>query len=203
MSNKFTQEIANNYFKRNPKFKTKQTIIVLSNFLKNEVLENVFEVGCHTGAQLHYLTMGSNTKGYGIDLSGDAIAEGSNHYKNLNLKVGRCPDDFDKIIEDNSMDLIHFWFCFYLMSDIEVEDSLSIALRKLKKGKFLSIEDFDAISVSEFQRDNVTIYKRDYSNIDGLKLLEKRVFYDNRGYNNVSYDNEKDRYSIWLFKKNI
>lgn len=197
----FTKDLANNYFERNPKFKIKQSVITLSNFLKNEKLENVFEIGCHTGAQLFYLSMGNGTKGQGMDISPEAIATGREKYTNLNLQVGKCPDDFDGMINDNSMDLIHVGFCFYVMSDTEVKETLRIALKKLKHGKYLSIEDFDTINVSQCPRDNITIYKRDYSNIEGLKLLEKKVFYDEAGLNNISYSNEKDRYSLWLFKK--
>lgn len=197
----FTEDLANNYFKRNPKFKTKHSTLILSDFLKNETLDNVFEIGCHTGAQLFYLTIDKERKGYGMDISPEAIAAGREKYTDLNLVVGKCPDDFDGIIKDNSMDLIHVNFCFYVMSDTEVEETLRIALNKLKPGKFLSIEEFDAVNVSQCPRDGITIYKRDYSNIEGFKLLEKKVFYDEAGLNNISYDNDKDRYSLWLFKK--
>lgn len=105
------------------------------------------------------------------------------------------------MVEDNSMDLIHFGFCFYVMSDADCKESIRIALKKLKAGKFLSIEDFDTESVTKCKRDNVLIYKRDFSSIQGLKLLEKKVYYDSNVLNNISYDNDKDRYSIWLFKK--
>ena len=197
----FTKDLANNYFERNPKFKTKQSVITLSNFLKNEQLKNVFEIGCHTGAQLFYLSMGNGTKGQGMDISPQAIAAGKEKYTDLNLVVGKCPDDFDGMIKDNSMDLIHVGFCFCYMSDTEVEETLRIALKKLKPGKFLSMEDFDSVSVKQCPRDGVTIYKREYSNLEGLKLLEKKVFYDDEALNNISYENEYDRRSIWLFKK--
>ena len=74
-------------------------------------MENVFEIGCHTGAQLFYLSMGNGTKGQGMDISPEAIAAGKEKYTDLNLKVGKCPDDFDCMINDNSMDLIHVGFC--------------------------------------------------------------------------------------------
>lgn len=196
-----TKELANNYFKRNPKFKTKTSTLILSDFLKNETLDNVFEIGCHTGAQLFYLTIDKGKKGYGMDISPEAIAAGREKYTDLNLVVGKCPDDFDGMIKDNSMDLIHVGFCFYVMSDTEVEETLRIALNKLKPGKFLSIEDFDSVNVSQCPRDGITIYKRDYSNLEGLKLLEKKVFYDDEALNNISYENEYDRRSLWLFKK--
>lgn len=200
----FSGELANNYFDRNPKFQTKKSIMQLGKFLKNEVLTNVFEVGCHTGAQLNYLSMsrGNKCKGYGMDLSVKAVEAGNKKYKELNLKVGRCPENFDSMVEDDSMDLIHFGFCFCYFSDAEYKESICIALKKLKKGKFLSIEDFDAVYVKKCQRDNILIHKRDYSTIEGLKLLEKKVFYDPDLQNNISYDNDKDRYSLWLFKKN-
>ncbi len=184
-----------------PKFETKPSTLQLAQYLKNEVLGNIFEVGCHTGAQLYYLCIGRDTIGHGMDLSAKAIEAGNKKYKELNLQVGRCPDHFDSMIEDNSMDLIHFGFCLYLVSDADYKKSISIALKKLKKGKFLSIKEFDSVSVDKCKRDNVLIYKRDYSSIDGLKLLEKKVYYDSQGLNNISYDNEKDRHSLWLFKK--
>lgn len=195
---KFSGTLANNFFERNPKYITKPITLQLGKYLRNEKLTNIFEVGCHTGAQLYYLSMDLQCKGYGMDLSGKAVEAGNEKYKDLHLQVGRCPDHFDSMVEDNSMDLIHFGFCLYVMSDAEYEESIRIAMKKLKNGKFLSIVEFDSESVKQCNRDNVLIYKRDYSSIEGLKLLEKKAFYDN---NTTSYDDDENRYSLWLFKK--
>ena len=171
----------------NINFCVKHKTLELAKFLKNENLENVLAVGCHTGAQLYYLCMDGDRNGYGLDLNSIAIEAGRKHYPQLNLQVGRYPEFLDSY-KDNSMDLIHFGFCFSCLSDEEFKKSIEISLRKLKDNKFLSIEDFDTD-------------KCDYSNIKGLKLLEKKIFYDEQGLNNVSYDNESDRESLWLFKK--
>ena len=77
----FSSELANNYFDINPKFETKKSTLQLKNFLKNEVLTNVFEVGCHTGAQLYYLSMGKGCNGHGMDLSSKAVEKGNEKYK--------------------------------------------------------------------------------------------------------------------------
>lgn len=183
-----------------PKFYVKHKTLELNRWLKNETLKNVLEVGCHTGAQLYYLCMDGDRNGHGFDLSSKAIEAGKKQYPQLNLQVGRCPE-FLNSYEDNSMDLIHFGFCFYLFSDGEFKESIEIALKKLKNNKFLSIEDFDSECSKSCSRDRVPIYKRDYSTIEGLKLLEKKVFYDDQGLNNVSYENESTRESLWLFKK--
>lgn len=194
----YSNQLANKYFDRNTDSKNKVTqySIYLYNLLENEELNNIYEIGCYTGSQLGYMCMNFGANGTGIDLSSKSIEYARKRYKNHRFICG----DASKLHVDNeSQDLVIFGFCLYVMNDDQYEKNIIEAIRKVKKGKYLSIIDFDSESTHTCVRDKIGIYKRDYSHIPGLKLLEKKIFYtDNKKH---SYDIIYERYSLWLFKK--
>lgn len=203
MSN--TEKIVNyaeKYFERNKNIKedVHNSTIYLKNLLKNEEIETICEVGCFTGIQLNYLCNEFNCKGIGIDASEKSILKAKKKYKNILFKQGVSTT---LELEDDSFDLMCFGFFLYILSNKDYNKSIEQAKKKLKKGKFLYIFDFDSISKKKCKHDNnINITKRDYSYIEGFKLLEKKVYYELfNTESNFSYTNEENRMSLWLFKK--
>ena len=194
----YSNQLANNYFDRNKKSKDEVTIysIYLHNLLQNEKLNTIYEIGCFTGSQLGYLCMNFGANGTGIDLSSKSIEYARKKYKNHKFI---CGDASNLQVDNESQDLVIFGFCLCLMNDDHYKNNMKEALMKVKSGKYLSIIDFDSESTDTCVRDKIVVHKRDHSNIPGLKLLEKKIFYtDNKKH---SYDTIYERYSLWLFKK--
>jgi len=202
MSSNDIIKYANDYFDRNVEVDKKicQGTKYLCDLLKNENIESVCEVGCFTGTQLNYVCTNLNAKGVGIEPSGKAIENGKEKYENLKLIKGFS---VDLQIKDESQDLIMFGFFSYLLPDNDYKKSINEAYKKLKKGKFFYILDFDNVSHNTCKHNNkFIIYKRDYSYIKGFKLLEKKSYYNiYEKNNNSSYADDYSRKSIWLFKK--
>jgi len=202
MSNSEIIDYANNYFNRNIDTDGNISLptIYLCDLLKNENIKTVCEVGCFIGTQLNYVCSNLNSKGIGIEPSDKATEKAKEKYKHLNFKNGFS---FDLQIEDESQDLIMFGFFTYLLSESSYEKSINEAYKKIKKGKFFYILDFDHVSQSMCNHNNkFTISKRDHSHIKGFKLLEKKVYYDCWDANNdFSYSDDYSRISMWLYKK--
>lgn len=193
---------AEKYFERNKNIKDLVTnpTIYLKKLLKNEKIETICEVGCFTGIQLNYLCNELNCEGIGIDASEKSILKAKKKYKNILFEQGVSTN---LELEDDSIDLLCFGFFLYILSDKDYNKSIEQAKKKLKKGKFFYIFDFDSISKKKCKHDNnINITKRDHSYIKGFKLLEKKTYYELfNTESKFSYTNEENRMSLWLFKK--
>ena len=197
-NNKTIINYAENYFERNKTCKEHpgDHIIYLTNLLKNEEINLICEVGCFKGTQLNYLCSKLNSKGIGIDASEKSILNARKIYTNLFFKQGLSTS---LEVENDTVDLMVFGFFLYILSEDDYNKSIDEARKKIKKGKFFYIFDFDSNSENKCKHDNkITITKRDHSNLKGFKLLEKKVYYEK---SNSSYLDGYNRMSLWLFIK--
>lgn len=163
----------------------------------------VLEIGCSSGNNLDYFQQHYNCEGYGIDPSKDAIDNGKQKYKNLNLMVGTS----DKLeFEDEYFDFVIFGFCLYLVDRKLLLRSICEADRVLKNGGYLGITDFDPQYPKKRPYKYVNelfSYKMNYGNIflsvPDYVLVDKFSF----SHNNESFSEESgERVSSVILYKN-
>jgi ubiquinone/menaquinone biosynthesis C-methylase UbiE len=110
-----------------------------------ENIQSILEIGCSSGLKLRKLCTYFDASGFGIDPSNNAIEMGNKENKkdvidNIKLQVSTA----DALpIESQSIDLVFFGFCLYLLDRSEVFKAIAEADRVLKPGGFVGILDFD------------------------------------------------------------
>lgn len=121
-------------------------------------ISSILEIGCSDGSKLRALCKNLEAKGFGIDPSTDAIAEGNKSVDSaieVHLTVGTAAD---LPFENASFDIVYFGFSLYLIDRHLLFQSVAEADRVLKPGGFLLIQDFNP-GVRQ---------KRPYSHLEGL-----------------------------------
>ena len=142
----FLKSEANAWFERNKKtLKSKsnnqgtETIKRTLQSFKDKI-NTICEIGCGNGIKLNDLCDFFKASGFGIDPSKNAVNEGNESYKNINLAVSTSTD---LPFNDSQFDLVFFGFCMYLIDRVDMFKTVAEADRVLKAGGFLAILDFD------------------------------------------------------------
>lgn len=172
----FIQGEGDSYFQRNQnnmesaidQYSIEKLIDSLSPFKSN--IHQILEIGCSTGNKLRRLCEFFDANGLGIDPSGKAIEVGNQENKkeareNVRLQVGTA----DILpLEDQSMDLVFFGFCLYLLDRSDIFKAIAEADRVLKPGGFIAILDFDPNGRSKnhySHKEGIYSYKNAYADL--------------------------------------
>jgi ubiquinone/menaquinone biosynthesis C-methylase UbiE len=150
--------------------------------------KSVLEIGCADGRRLNIINKAFNAKCYGLDVSSEAIKEGTEEYSNIELNVGSA----DQLkFADKTFDLVIFGFCLYLCDRHDLFKIAAEADRVLKNNGMIIIKDFHPPYP----------YKNKYSHCDDIysyKMDYSRLFTWNPAYtifaqNVLAHDENSDR----------
>jgi SAM-dependent methyltransferase len=101
--------------------------------------KSVLEIGCANGYRVAKICQRSGAAGFGIEPSGQAVADGRRRYPSLSLEVGTA----DSLpFADGQFDLVIFGFCLYLVDPRLHLRCVAEADRVLGEGGLLLIYDF-------------------------------------------------------------
>jgi SAM-dependent methyltransferase len=103
--------------------------------------KSVLEIGCASGYRVAKICERSGAVGFGIEPSGQAVADGQSRYPSLSLEVGTA-DNLP--FADGQFDLVIFGFCLYLVDPRLHLRCVAEADRVLGDGGLLVIYDFIA-----------------------------------------------------------
>jgi ubiquinone/menaquinone biosynthesis C-methylase UbiE len=170
----FLESEGDGWYKRNSKAIDSQSpeIEKLVQYLRpfKSEITSILEIGCADGSKSLYIAQQLDSEVYGIDPSTEAIIIANEKLHNTE-KTGRfLKATADKIpFEDNSIDLIHFGFCLYLVDRDLLKSVIGEAIRVLRpETGYISIFDFDVAKSYENNyrhRLGVKSFKDDYSKI--------------------------------------
>jgi SAM-dependent methyltransferase len=99
----------------------------------------VLEIGCANGYRVALVCERFGAAGFGIEPSGDAVADGRSRFPSLSLEVGTA-DGLP--FTDGQFDLVIFGFCLYLVDPRLHLRCVAEADRVLAEGGTLLIYDF-------------------------------------------------------------
>ena len=172
-------------FYQNLKNDTKLIELLKLNKIK---AKNVLEIGCADGSKLNIIRKFLNSNSaYGVDLSNKAIITGKKKFSSIKL-LKLCSLEIDKI--NKNFDLIICGFFLYNLDREEIFLQFDKIYKKLNKGGFLIIEDFDPC----FKHSNRSIHNK--------KLISYKMSYDRfleeTGLFKILY---KKKYDYPLIKK--
>lgn len=166
--------------------------------------ENTLEIGCADGRRLNIIHSIFGSECFGIDVSSEAIVDGSKKYPNIQLKVSSA-DTLD--FEDNSFDLIIFGFCLYLCDRNDLFKIAAEADRVLKDKGMIIIKDFHPpvpYRNKYSHCDNIFSYKMDYSRLftwnPAYTLFATNILAHDESANREDVD---ERISLTLLYKNM
>src|SRR5258708_11795718 len=115
-----------------------------------------------------------------------AIADGNGKLRGgrIELQAGTA----SKLpLESQSLDLVYFGFCLYLVDRQDLFSAVAEADRVLKNGGFLAITDFDPIHWHKrpyHHKEGIFSFKRDYSKLftaSGMYFLVAKTRFSHRG----------------------
>ena len=150
--------------------------------------KSVLEIGCADGRRLNIINKAFNAKCYGLDVSSEAIKDGTKEYRNIQLSVGSA-DQLN--FAEETFDLVIFGFCLYLCDRNDLFKIAAEADRVLKNNGMIIIKDFHPPYP----------YKNKYSHCDDIysyKMDYSRLFTWNPAYtifaqNILAHDENADR----------
>lgn len=132
-------------------------------------VETILEIGCGNGVELEKLCSNLGARGIGIEPSPEAVRTGNERMASGELPVSIHVGAADALpCADESIDLLYFGFCLYLVDRKDIMMAIAEAHRVLKPGGFLAILDFDPAHSHRrayIHHDGVFSYKQDYSRI--------------------------------------
>ena len=142
---KFSENDADEWFSRNEEALSNlndvandRVISTVTKYIKHGM--DVLEIGCANGARLHAFQKLIKANFFGVDLSTRAIETGQTQFSTLNLSVQNANSlDF----QSERFDLVILGFFLYLVDREEYEQTISEAIRVLRKEGFIAILDFD------------------------------------------------------------
>ena len=172
----FIEGEGDSYFQRNleniessiDKYCIQKLIETLSSF-KGDI-HTIVEIGCSSGVKLRRLCDYFEASGEGIDPSSKAIEVGNQEnklgkIKSIRLQVGTA----DALpFENQSVDLVFFGFCLYLLDRSDIYKAVAEADRILKSGGFIAILDFDPNGRSKnpySHKAGIFSYKNSYADL--------------------------------------
>lgn len=185
----FLQGEADNWFLRNKDqlVKNYNDIDWISHSLQpfSDQINSVLEIGCSNGIKLNKLSQFFNAQGYGIDPSSLAVEEGNATWNNQNIQL-QTGTASSLPYPNQSLDLVYFGFCLYLLDRSDLLAAVAEVDRVLKKGGFVAITDFDPIARHKrpyHHREGVFSYKQDYAKLfteSGLYYLVAKNSFSHR-----------------------
>jgi ubiquinone/menaquinone biosynthesis C-methylase UbiE len=176
----------------------------IATHLPEKSRNTVMEVGCAAGRGLVALAEMRLVEGIGVDPSAEAIEYGMRQYPGLRLVQGtadQLPQD------DNSVDVLWFGFCLYLVDRALLARAVAEADRVLKDGGLLVINDFDPDypRMRKYRHcDGIWSYKMDYSSL--FTANPAYVVVEKSSFSHACLQWEADpqeRVGLWLCRKNL
>lgn len=128
----------------------------------------VLEIGCSDGWRLRHIRQELGSVCYGIDPSKDAITDAPDSIERYGIKCWRGTAENLSIVKDQSIDMVIYAFCLYL---VDREDLFRVTLegdRVLRNGGSLVIHDFHsarAYSRVYEHAPDLRSYKQDYTQL--------------------------------------
>jgi ubiquinone/menaquinone biosynthesis C-methylase UbiE len=197
-----------NWFNRNlrnkPQINTSENIYV--KYLKQLEIKpnNILEIGCSDGVNIHSINCEFGSNGTGIDPSKLAIESGRKKYSNLKLEIGSAEN---LNFKDNSFDLVIFGFCLYLCERKDLFKIVYEADRCLQDNGHLIIMDFLPGNVCKniySHTEGVYSYKMDYSNLFLSNPNYHMIFRDVTTHSDIALrKNPNERIGFSVLHKNL
>lgn len=171
-------------------------------------IATILEVGCGNGIELERLCRELDSAGFGIEPSVDAVRAGNFRMKDsglsIEIQVGTA-DDLQ--CADESIDLLYFGFCLYLVDRKDILMAFAEAHRVLKPGGFLAILDFDPSRPHRrayVHHDGIYSYKQDYSHILLSTEMYTTVARYGLSHHHAYFDfNSDERISLTILHKEM
>ena len=134
-----------------------------------ETIETILEIGCGNGVELEKICCSLGARGIGVEPSPEAVRLGNERIAKGNVSATIHVGAADALpCTDESVDLLYFGFCLYLVDRKDIMMAIAEAHRVLKPGGFLAILDFDPVHTHRrayVHHDGIYSYKQDYSRI--------------------------------------
>jgi len=167
-------------------------------------VKSVLEVGCADGRRLNIINKLNGADCNGIDVSSEAIDDGTIKYPKIKLNVGSADN---LAFADGSFDLIIFGFCLYLCDRDDLFKIAAEADRVLKNKGVIIIKDFHPpfpYKNNYSHCDNIYSYKMDYSRLftwnPAYTLFATQILAHDGSSNRASID---ERISLTLLAKDL
>jgi ubiquinone/menaquinone biosynthesis C-methylase UbiE len=202
----FNEGEADAWFKRNKHAYDRCAENTTINLLKAIELtpRSILEIGCSNGTRLQQMRDAFSCDCFGIDPSAQAIEDGRNAYKELQLRTGTA----DALpFADNSFDTVIFGFCLYLCDRKDLFKIAFEADRVLKDKGSIVITDFEPpfpYKNPYIHRPGIYSYKQSYSKMFTWcphYVEVSRAIYGHMGFQQRDIPNE--RISTVVLRKNM
>jgi predicted O-methyltransferase YrrM len=197
----FSTTEANSWFLRNKdviKNKSREKDITyqyINQIIPELQPKKILEIGCCNGYRLNWLTEDFSIECIGIEPSSLAIKYGTKQFKDndlltlINTKVDDSfwRNDFNHLFEDDSLDMIIFGHCFYLISP-EMYFLITYQIdRAIREHGVIVIFDFDTTpqrtEYEHYKTEKLWSYKMDFS-----QLFSRHPMYKLISKNYINYD---------------
>jgi len=155
--------------------------------------KNIIEIGCSNGFRLNWFAEDFGLDCFGLEPSKRAVDDGQKRYHStdkLNLVSANMDQNFwetsfTQLFKENSVDVILFGFCFYLMSP-ELYFLITSKIDKiLKENGVVVIFDFDSVPqrrlYQHYKEEEVWSHKMDFSQLFTCHPMYKLIY---KEYNN-------------------
>jgi ubiquinone/menaquinone biosynthesis C-methylase UbiE len=174
----------------------------------NERIASILEVGCGNGIELERLCRELDAAGIGIEPSVEAVRSGNLRVSDNGFPIDIQVGTADTLpCTDESIDLLYFGFCLYLVDRKDILMAFAEAHRVLKPGGFLAILDFDPSHPHRrayVHHDGVYSYKQDYSRILLSTEMYTNVARYGLSHHHAYFEFESDeRISLTILHKEI
>tara|TARA_X000000950_G_scaffold288405_1_gene405020 strand:+ start:220 stop:858 length:639 start_codon:yes stop_codon:yes gene_type:complete len=198
---------ADKYFERNT-IKPNQFILNAVNFLQPGSNDDIFEIGCSSGATLNKIASLYGSNVYGLDPSKKAIIFGKKKYKLKNIHT----NTFLNFKSKKKFDIIINGGFLYLTPNNVINKTLLKIFKTMKVNSYFIFWDYDTpydyINNWKYNK-GVKSYKRNYLKIinklnTNLYLISKKQFIINTGKEIKIYNKKIDIDKVittMIFKK--
>jgi len=179
----FSETEANAWFDRNRSSllaKTREKDLTyqhLSQIIPQLNPKKILEIGCGNGYRLNWLAEDFNVTCVGLEPSTNAIQDGKERYQQtdkltlLSTKVTSkfWLEEFNHLFKNNSLDVVIFGHCFYLMSP-EIYFLITYQIDQvLREHGIIVIFDFDSYpqrrQYQPYKKEQMWSYKMDFSQL--------------------------------------
>jgi len=165
---------------------------------------SVLEIGCSNGSNLADLSHRVSIRGFGVDPSARAVADGAALAPGIQLTVGTA----DALKYPNEhFDVVWFGFCLYLIDRSLLSAAVAEADRVLRDGGHLVITDFDPpfpYRRKYHHLEGVQSYKADYSKL--FLANPAYVLVAKRSYSHAGpgfHPDPNERVATWVLAKSM
>ena len=161
--------------------------------------KRVLEIGCGNGWRLKLLREHIKCVGYGMDASKDAINDAPNSIEKYGIQCWRGTADDIRRLPDNSVDMVIYGFCLYVVDREDLPTIVKESDRILRDNGHIVIHDFYTprpYSRIYEHRAGVRSYKQNY----GLLWLGNPSY---RLLNQQLRGDGDDQTAVTILKKNM